>query len=83
MSIRNIKKKIKEILELDEVKKYKIDFFNYKGIPFDVFNVNGLKLSNLKQYAQSSDLITFNLGININQIKKTVDAFLHESIIFN
>lgn len=83
MSIRDVKSRIRQILELEEVQKYKMDSFTYENIPFEIFQANGLTLTHLKQYKQTSDIITFDLGIDINPIKKNVDVFLQKSGIFN
>ena len=83
MSIRDVKSRIREILDLEEVQKYKMDNFTYEKIPFDVFEANGVALTHLKQYKQSSDIITFDLGIDINPIKRNVDVFLQKSGIFS
>lgn len=83
MSLRNIKKRIREILELEEVQQYKVDSFNYQNIPFNVFEANGLTTTHLKQYKQSNDIVAFDLGIDINPITKSVDVFLQKLGIFN
>lgn len=83
MSIRDIKSRVRQILDLEEVQKYKMDNFTYENIPFDIFEANGLALTHLKQYTQTSDIITFDLGLDINPIKKNVDVFLQKSGIFN
>lgn len=83
MSIRDIKERIRQILKLDEVQKYKIDAFTYENIPFSIFEMNGILPMHLKQYKQSSDIITYDLGISINPIKKNVDVFLQKSGIFD
>jgi hypothetical protein len=83
MSIRDIKRRIREILDLEEVQQYKVDNFNYENIPFEVFEANGVMPLHLKQYKQSSDIITYDLGIEINPIAKNVDVFLQKSGIFN
>lgn len=83
MSLRDIKKRIREILELEEVQQYKMDSFNYENIPFSVFEINGLTPTHLKQYKQSSDIVAFDLGIDINPITKSVDVFLQKLGIFN
>lgn len=83
MSIRDIQQRIKEILKLKEVEKYKLDEFTYENIPFEIFQVNGLLPNHLKQYKQSSEIVTYDLGININPIKKNVDVFLQKSGIFD
>lgn len=83
MSLRDIKDRIREILDLEEVQKYKVDEFTYENIPFQIFEMNGILPMHLKQYKQSSDIITFDLGLDINPIKKNVDVFLQKSGIFN
>ena len=83
MSLLDIKKRIREILDLEEVQQYKMDNFNYEKIPFVVFETNGVMPLHLKQYKQSSDIITYDLGIDINPIAKNVDVFLQKSGIFN
>ncbi len=82
-SIRDIKTRIRQILELEEVQQYKQDEFTYENIPFSIFQSNGILPTHLKQYKQSSDIITFDLGIEINPIKKVIDVFLQKSGIFN
>lgn len=83
MSLRDIKTRIREILELEEVQQYKMDSFNYQNIPVDIFEANGVMITHLKQYKQSGDIITYDLGIDINPIRKNVDVFLQKSGIFN
>lgn len=83
MSLRDIKTRIREILDLEEVQQYKMDSFNYENIPIGIFEANGVTITHLKQYKQSGDIITFDLGININPIKKSIDVFLQKSGIFN
>ena len=83
MSLRDIKERIREILDLQEVQQYKVDEFTYENIPFDIFEMNGILSMHLKQYKQSADIITFDLGLDINPIKKNVDVFLQKSGIFN
>ena len=83
MSLRDIKTRIREMLDLEEVQQYKVDNFNYENIPFEIFQANGVMPLHLKQYKQSGDIITYDLGIEINPIAKNVDVFLQKSGIFN
>ena len=83
MSLRDIKSRIREILNLEEVQKYKIDNFTYENIPISIFEANGVMLLHLKQYLQSNDIITYDLGVDINPITKNVDIFLQKKGIFN
>lgn len=83
MSIRQIKGRIFDTLQLEEVQQYKRDEFNYENIPISIFEQNGITLLHLKQYDNSSDIVTFDLGISINPIKRNVDVFLQSSGIFN
>lgn len=81
-SIRQIKDKVLEIIKSDECLPYKTDEFTYTDIPLQIFLFNGLTEFDLKQYEKSSDIITFNLDINFNPIKKNVDVFLQRKGIF-
>lgn len=83
MSVRDIKERVKQILDLDEVQQFKIDEFTYEDIPFSIFQSNGILPLHLKQYDQSSDIVTFDMDININPIKKNVDVFLQKKGIFD
>ena len=83
MSIRQIKGRIFDLLSLPEVQEYKLDEFNYENIPIEIFQQNGISPIHLKQYDNSTDIVTFDLGININPIKKDVDVFLQRQGIFN
>lgn len=76
MSIRQIKDKISAILSLDITKKYQKDKLTYRNIPIEIFKNNGINLFYLQQYKNSSDIITYDLGINISSDGKTVDAFI-------
>ena len=83
MSIRQIKGRIFDILNLDETQKYKIDEFTYENIPFVIFEQNGVLPIHLQQYDTSREITTFDLNITINPIKKTVDVFLQRQGVFN
>src|ERR1035437_940281 len=83
MSVREVKGRIFDILQLPEVQKYKVDEFNYENIPINVFLQNGVTSIHLKQYNNSHAIETFDLGVNINPIQKNVDVFLQKSGIFN
>ena len=83
MSIRQIKGRIFDILQSDEAQQYKLDEFNYENIPLSIFEQNGITMIHLKQYDMSNDIVTFDLGININPIKKDVDVFIQRQGIFN
>lgn len=83
MSIRQIKHRIFDLLSLPEVQQYKLDEFNYEDIPIEIFEQNGITPFHLKQYDNSTDIVTFDLGININPIKRNVDVFLQRQGIFN
>lgn len=83
MSIRQIKGRIFDLLSLPEVQEYKFDEFNYEDIPIKIFMQNGISPIHLKQYDNSTDIVTFDLGININPIKRNVDVFLQRQGIFN
>lgn len=83
MSIRQIKGRIFDLLSVPEVQQYKLDEFNYENIPIEIFQQYGITPIHLKQYDNSNDIVTFDLGININPIKKDVDVFLQRQGIFN
>ena len=83
MSIQQIRGRILEILQLPEVQPYKIDEYNYENIPFSIFLQNGVTLVHLKQYHNSSNIETFDVGININPVQKNVDVFIQKQGIFN
>lgn len=83
MSIRQIKGRIFDVLNLPEVEQYKQDEFNYENIPISIFQENGVTTFHLQQYNNSNDIVTFDLGININPIQKNVDVFIQRQGIFN
>ncbi len=83
MSIQEIKGRIFDVLNLPETQQYKVDDFTYENIPLSIFEQNGVMPFQLKQYEKSNDIITFDLGININPIKRNVDVFLQKQGIFS
>jgi len=78
ISVLKIKNKILNFLKLKEIQKYKIDNYFYENIPFSVFKKYGISISDLKAYDTSTDIVTFDLEININYNKKIVNVFLQK-----
>ena len=83
MSIREIRTRILDTIKLPEMQKYKVDEYNYENIPLSIFMTNGITPIHLKQYSNSHDIMTFDVGVNINPVQKNVDIFLQKSGIFN
>lgn len=82
MSITQIKDKIFDILNLDIAKQYQKDEFTYENIPIELFANNGITFFYLQQYSNSEDITTYDLGVEIDKTKKTVDIFLQKDSIF-